>query len=215
MCGKLHSRPGVSASLRGRGECVKGKPDKSYSIASNMQLFHSVSGVPTCREVNTEDDNRFDANEDVQSAVDDLKNGEYKYVCAWDDIRVARDDYFWEIRRAARLGNAEFEFIDKSLPDGDSLTFAVNRTVEQKVKEREMRKAAEARAYRDYKGTMMVVPSTERATTWTVNILSQTRKATSGRRLYLSSNPEDYISLTANRHRIETFKRPRELVEGR
>lgn len=47
-------------------------------MASNMQLFHSVSGVPTCREVNTEDDNRFDANEDVQPAVDDLKNGEYK-----------------------------------------------------------------------------------------------------------------------------------------
>lgn len=65
---------------------------------------------------------------------------------------MASDGYFWEIRRAARLGNAEFEFIDESLPDGDSLTFAVNRTVEQKVKEREMRKAAEARAYRDVQG---------------------------------------------------------------
>lgn len=99
-----------------------------------------------------EDDNRLDANEDVLSAVDDLRNGVYDYVCAWDDTRVARDDYFWEIRRAARLGGAEFVFEDDSIPDVDTLTFAVNRTVEQKVKEREMVKAAKARAHRDEQG---------------------------------------------------------------
>jgi len=99
-----------------------------------------------------EDDNRLDANDEVLAAVDDIRDGVYDHVCAWDDTRVARDDYFWEVRRAARLGEAEFAFVDESIPDVDSLTFAVNRTVEQKVKEREMRKAAEARAHRDEQG---------------------------------------------------------------
>ncbi|MFC6722889.1 hypothetical protein ACFQE1_00415 [Halobium palmae] len=60
----------------------------------------------------------------------------YDYVLAYDDTRVARDVYFFSLRRDALRGGAEFVFADEL--DVESLEFRIARIVEQWVKEKEI-----------------------------------------------------------------------------
>jgi len=98
-----------------------------------------------------EDEERIDSNEEVLEAVSRIRDGEYDYILAYDDTRISRDEYFWEVKRAAEYGDAEFEFVE-DVPDLQSMEFAVHRTVEQKVKEREMKKSKKARERREENG---------------------------------------------------------------
>jgi len=86
---------------------------------------------------------RIDANPQIEEFVDRLRAGDFGYVVAWDDTRIARDEFFAEVKRAAKLGEAEFAFVS-DVDDLDSLTHGVKRTVETKVKQEEIEKARAA-----------------------------------------------------------------------
>jgi DNA invertase Pin-like site-specific DNA recombinase len=89
------------------------------------------------------DDLRIDNNDEIIDAIDRVRSGEYDYVVAWDDSRLARDDFFAEWRRAAALGGAEFAFVSGDV-DVDSMEHGVRRTVETAIKREEIEKAREA-----------------------------------------------------------------------
>jgi DNA invertase Pin-like site-specific DNA recombinase len=93
---------------------------------------------------------RIDTNEDVLTLLECLRAGEYDYLCAWDDTRLARDQFYWEVKRAAIVGNCELEFVED--PPGDELTFRVQRAVESDVKRREIQKSKAALEKREQQG---------------------------------------------------------------
>lgn len=93
---------------------------------------------------------RIDTNDDVLALLEDLRAGEYDYLCAWDDTRLARDQFFWELKRAALLGNCELKFVEE--PPEDQLTFRVQRAVESDVKRREIQKSKAALEKREQQG---------------------------------------------------------------
>lgn len=78
----------------------------------------------------------------MQSLLSDLRGGVYDYLVAWDDTRVARDQFYWEIKRAAIVGECDLKFVG-DVPD-ESLTFRVQRAVESEVKKKEIEKAVQA-----------------------------------------------------------------------
>jgi DNA invertase Pin-like site-specific DNA recombinase len=93
---------------------------------------------------------RIDTNDDVLALLEDLRAGEYDYLCAWDDTRLARDQFFWELKRAAIIGGCELVFVEE--PPDDKLTFRVQRAVESDVKRREIEKSRAALAERVEQG---------------------------------------------------------------
>jgi DNA invertase Pin-like site-specific DNA recombinase len=93
---------------------------------------------------------RIDTNDDVLALLDDLRAGEYDYLCAWDDTRLARDQFFWELRRAAIIGGCDLAFVES--PPDDELTFRVQRAVESDVKRREIEKSRAALEEREQQG---------------------------------------------------------------
>lgn len=94
-------------------------------------------------------EDRIDTNEQVLQFVEDLREGAYDYVVAYDPKRIARDEYLFEITRAARLGRAEFSFINARIDDIDDPMFPVEHVFEASTKRHEMHKAAEALARRE------------------------------------------------------------------
>jgi DNA invertase Pin-like site-specific DNA recombinase len=85
---------------------------------------------------------RIDTNEDVLALLEDLRAGEFDHLVAWDDTRLARDQFFWELKRAAIVGGCELAFVEEQ-PE-DELTFRVQRAVESDVKRREIAKSRQA-----------------------------------------------------------------------
>lgn len=97
---------------------------------------------------NSED--RIDTNDDVLTLLEDLRAGGYDYLCAWDDTRLARDQFYWELKRAALVGGCELAFVEE--PPDDELTFRVQRAVESDVKRREIEKSRAALEERQQQG---------------------------------------------------------------
>jgi len=129
-------------------------PEMAADLVGGEENVHVIDlGIHTGFSIHVRDpkDERIDDNQQVLEMIDDLRAGRYDYVCAWDDTRLARDEFFSEIKRAVRLGDAEFAFIEE-VQDVDSLTFGVTRRVEQDVKEREIRKSKQARRRRREQG---------------------------------------------------------------
>lgn len=93
---------------------------------------------------------RIDTNDDVLTLLEDLRAGEYEYLCAWDDTRLARDQFYWELKRAALVGGCELAFVKE--PPDDELTFRVQRAVESDVKRREIEKSRAALQEREQQG---------------------------------------------------------------
>lgn len=96
------------------------------------------------------DDDRIDAHPKVCQLLDDLRAGKYDHLVAYDDTRLARDQFYWEIKRAAIVGDTEIVFV-KEAPD-DRLTFRVQRAVESDIKRREIEKSQAALAAREKRG---------------------------------------------------------------
>jgi len=109
-------------------------------------------GIHTGFSIHTRPDSeeRIDTNEDILTLLEGLRAGEYDYLCAWDDTRLARDQFYWELKRAALLGGCELAFVEES--PNDSLTFRVQRAVESDVKRREIEKSRAAMAERQEQG---------------------------------------------------------------
>lgn len=93
---------------------------------------------------------RIDAHPDVEELLADLRDGEYDYLVAYDDTRLARDQFYWELKRAAVLGECELAFVEE--PPEDELTFRVQRAVESDVKRREIEKSQAALDAREERG---------------------------------------------------------------
>ncbi|WP_436343127.1 recombinase family protein [Natronorubrum sp. FCH18a] len=93
---------------------------------------------------------RIDANPEVETLLEALRGGKYDYLVAWDDTRLARDQFYWELKRAAVLGDCLLEFVE-DLPE-DELTFRVQRAVESDVKRREIEKSQAAMDAREQRG---------------------------------------------------------------
>lgn len=93
---------------------------------------------------------RIDTHALVETLMTDLRAGTYDYLCAWDDTRLARDQFFWELKRAALIGECELAFV-ADLP-ADELTFRVQRAVESDVKRREIQKSKAALKERQAQG---------------------------------------------------------------
>lgn len=85
------------------------------------------------------DEERIDAHPEMQELLERLRAGEFDYLVALDDTRIARDGFFEEVKGAVLHGGAEFAFV-RDVEDLDSLTHGVKRTVETKVKQDEIQK---------------------------------------------------------------------------
>lgn len=97
-----------------------------------------------------DDNERIDAHPAVKQLLVDLRTGEYDTLAAYDDTRLARDQFFWELKRAAIAGECELAFVEE--PPEDDLTFRVQRAVESDVKRREIEKSQEALDAREQRG---------------------------------------------------------------
>ena len=96
------------------------------------------------------DDERLDSNPEVQDMISGLRAGNWDYLIAHDDTRIARDEYFSVIQHAALVGGCEFRFVS-DVPD-DRLTFRIQRVVEAETKAKEIEKSKAAVEHRREKG---------------------------------------------------------------
>lgn len=89
------------------------------------------------------DDERLDAHPEVQDALDRIEDGEYDFVIAYNDKRVARDEYFSTIEYHMKLGGAQFVFVEDDI-DRDDMAFNIQREVERHRKQSEIEDIREA-----------------------------------------------------------------------
>ncbi|SNZ03598.1 hypothetical protein SAMN06269185_0318 [Natronoarchaeum philippinense] len=129
------------------GASLRLQREQVPSLASDLADEYDVVdlGVHTGFSIlsRDKDDPRIDDNDEILNAIDRVRAGEYDHVVAWDDSRLARDDFFAEWRRAAASGSAEFAFVAGDV-DVDSMEHGVRRTVETAIKREEIKKAREA-----------------------------------------------------------------------
>jgi len=97
------------------------------------------------------DDKMLDDLPEVQKAVEELRAGAYDYLVAVDDRRVCRDDYLRVIEYACAQGDCEIVYLSDDV-ETDDLAFDIQRRVEQKTKEEEIRKAKAAVEERQRRG---------------------------------------------------------------
>jgi len=123
--------------------------DLSESLADDVDMLDL--GVHTGFSVHSRDleDERIDSNEDVSDAVSRIESGEYDYLIAYDDTRIARDQYFATIEKACLVGNCEICYV-ADVDEG--MSFELQRTVEKYVKQNEIEKSKQARQRRQEKG---------------------------------------------------------------
>jgi DNA invertase Pin-like site-specific DNA recombinase len=125
-------------------------PEKAAELADDVERIDL--GVHTGFSVHMkgEGEERIDNNDDVLQLLESLRAGDYDYLVSWDDTRLARDQFFWELKRAAVVGGCELRYIDP--PPEDELTHRVQRAVESDVKRREIKKSHEAMERRRERG---------------------------------------------------------------
>lgn len=125
------------------GELARGLADDVEEIDLGVHTGFSIHMRPDSEE-------RIDTNDDVLTLLENLRAGEYDYLCAWDDTRLARDQFYWELKRAALVGGCTLAFVEE--PPDDELTFRVQRAVESDVKRREIEKSRAALEERQQQG---------------------------------------------------------------
>ena len=104
------------------------------------------------RGIDVDDDKRIDQHPEVQELLNDLRAGEYDYLIAYDDTRVARDRFLVTVEHACIIGDCELKFVEEADTD-DRLSFWIPRFAETHTKIKEMRatiRALEHRQENDY-----------------------------------------------------------------
>lgn len=96
------------------------------------------------------DDERLDAQPEVQELISGLRAGQWDYLIAHDDTRIARDEYFSVIKYAALEGGCELRFY-ADVPE-DRLTFRIQRIIESEAKNKEIQKSKAAVEHRREQG---------------------------------------------------------------
>lgn len=148
-----------TASLRFQRKVV---PRLARDVAQDWAHVDALDlGVHTGYSIHTRDPDgdRIDANQDVLDALYRVEEGIYAFIVALDDARLARDDYFAEWKRRAKIGDAEFLFFEDSAEVG-SMEHDVRRTVEKHVKKWELEKALAALSDRESEGKWNHEPPT-------------------------------------------------------
>ena len=97
-----------------------------------------------------DDDERLDAQPEVQDLISGLRSGEWDFLIAHDDTRIARDEFFSVIKHAALIGGCELRFV-VDVPE-DRLTFKIQRAVESEIKTKEIEKSRAAVEHRREQG---------------------------------------------------------------
>lgn len=140
--------------LKQQRRAVIGTADELAADVETLNL-----GVHTGFSTLTRDDEDglLDQNERVQKAVEDLRSGEYDVLVAFDDRRVARDDYFSVIEHACVQGGCEIAYVSDDV-EKDDLAFDIQRRVERKTKEEEIKKAKHATKERVENGCYQGLP---------------------------------------------------------
>jgi len=95
-------------------------------------------------------DDLLDEQKEVKNAVHSIREGEYDYLVAYDDTRVARDGYYKVIRHACAQGDTETVYVADI--EEDDMGHGVRREVEKHVKQDEIQKARQAIAERKERG---------------------------------------------------------------
>lgn len=109
------------------------------------------SGFSTMTRDPDADTTWLDQHPDVKLAVDELRNGEYDYLVAYDDRRICRDDYLSVIEYAIRQGDAEIVYLSDDVQE-DDLAYDIHRRVERQTKEEEIKRAKAAIRERQERG---------------------------------------------------------------
>jgi len=84
----------------------------------------------------------LDRQTEVQTARENVENGEYEYLVAYDDTRVARDGYYKVLKHACAQGGAQTVYVAEI--DEDGMGHGVRREVEKHVKQEEIEKSRAA-----------------------------------------------------------------------
>jgi len=125
--------------------------EKTKKIAEELADEHDTVdlGIHTGFSIHERapDEPRIDANEEVQQLLEDLGDGKYDYLVAWDDTRLARDNYFYRFVEEAKKGDCDIIFHDDEI-DRENLSFDVMRQVETHVKQKEIEKSKKAKEKR-------------------------------------------------------------------
>lgn len=120
-------------------------PELADEVADEYDVFDLgiQTGFSTMRRDPDEyNGTLLDQLDEVQQKVSELESGEYDYLIAWDDRRVARDAYRSIIEYACTQGNADVVYwLD--VPE-DDLAYDIRSRVEQAVKEEEIKKSKRA-----------------------------------------------------------------------
>jgi len=142
---------------QGSEDSISLELQREQTIARGLELGdddpHQVDlGVHTGFSifVKQRDQERIDNNEEVLNLLDRLGAGEFDYLVAHDDTRIARDQFYWVLVWHARRGDCSVEFIE-DVPS-DDLTFRVGRVVEAEMKRKEIEKSREAKRRRREQG---------------------------------------------------------------
>lgn len=93
----------------------------------------------------------IDENEEVQRRLEQLRNGEFDYLVAWDPSRLSRDGFLRVVELAAAVGDAEIIWGANDVPE-DRMVRDIMHVVEMWIKLREIRKSMEAKQKRRENG---------------------------------------------------------------
>ena len=91
-------------------------------------------------------------NSEIRQLIAEMSSGKYDILVAQDSERIARDQFFDDIRIAARDGEVEIVFSDELYEDIDSLPAEIIRVVERYQKQKEIKKSKIAKRRRRQRG---------------------------------------------------------------
>lgn len=111
-------------------------------LADDVNEFDLGNHTGFSLHLKPDQDDRIDTNPKVQELLKGLRRGEYDVLAAWDDTRLARDQYYWRFEEAAQRGDCRLAFVED--PPDDRTTFRVMRAVESEVKAKEIKKSQAA-----------------------------------------------------------------------
>jgi len=137
----------------------EGVKETAHELADNVDVLDL--GIQTGFSTLTRDPDAsttwIDQLSEVRDAVDELQDGTYDVLVAFDDRRIARDEYFSVVEHAAVQGGCDVAFVSDAVETND-LAFDIQRRVERKTKEDEIAKSQAALRRRQkngcYQGTV-------------------------------------------------------------
>lgn len=96
------------------------------------------------------DQERIDNHDGVTELIERIEEGQFDFLIAYNDTRIARDEYYSRWKRAAAIGNTEIVFVQDI--EQDTLSHGVQRVVEKHIKQKRIEDSKKALRRREEKG---------------------------------------------------------------